>query len=608
MHPGCVEETWRVVGRVAACMTDPVSESPAAPRGGRVWWAGVGLVAAGTAASVLALLLPTEPPRPDGLPVWVWVAVAGLLMVGIRVAMLAWRSARLESPRTNPVWWRVARSHAMWWRILLGVGAVVVGTWAVLACIADIRSGLPGPAIPWLAVGCVALLVAAVLLSVSPSPVRRGSVVRQALPAALAVVTVVASAVTVDVVGWRIPVDATTTERVDRAGVPDLPRDVRWTWQSPRTWLTEEFLDPVEVEVVAAGAGLVVASGDRMVALDGSTGAERWHYRRAGASIVDLTASPSGRTVLADFAAGGAGFSSSELFAFDADTGELRWNREVDGVATEHVLAEGTDDGGLVAVDLISGEEVWTWTPPSNCESSLPAAERSTVTVLVPLTCRDRAGHRLPTVIGVEDRTGTEEWRYTGPPETEEDALVGELTTTPDGHAAWYRALASTEPVLLEPNTGAVLYPSSDGTDIVGSDGRYSVVLRRFDPVDPKGDRLVLRDLITGAEHPLPSTCPVLGPEDSDEAVLQTVVTQGSDREPGSVLMLCFDGREEFTTRADVDVYSADGTRRTTIEVDDDVSAVRESSYFPDLNAAPGAVVLVAHGSETKPTVIVGLG
>jgi hypothetical protein len=46
---------------------------------------------------------------------------------------------------------------------------------------------------------------------------------------------------------------------------------------------------------------VIVASGDRIIAIDGSTGGERWHYRRAGARIVTLTASPDGEIVLAEF-------------------------------------------------------------------------------------------------------------------------------------------------------------------------------------------------------------------------------------------------------------------------------------------------------------------
>lgn len=361
--------------------TDSASERPP---GGGLWLVGAGLLAAGMAAVVVSLFLPTEPARADGLPVWVWVAVVALLVAGAGVVVLPrWR---LESSWADPVRWRVA----------LGIGVVVVGTWAVLACIADIRSGLPGSAVPWLAVGCVAVLVAAVLLSVSPLVrVRRGSVVRQALPAVLAVIIVVASAVAVDVVGRRLPVDASTAERPDRAGIPDLLRRVRWTSTWPISRLPDGTPDPVEpVEVVAAGAGVVVASGDRVVALDGATGAERWHYRRAGARIYGLRASPDGGTVVAEFAAGGEELSRAELFVFDADTGELRWTRPSGAfVVLDHVLVEHPpDEPVLVGVDLRSGKEMWTWTPPPNCELNGPVAP-SEFALLVPVICRDPAAH-----------------------------------------------------------------------------------------------------------------------------------------------------------------------------------------------------------------------
>jgi outer membrane protein assembly factor BamB len=578
-------------------MTEETATAAERPRGGGVWLVSAGLLAGGMAALAVALFLPTAPARADGLPVWVRVAVAALLAAGVGVVVLPRWRARPESPWTDSRRWRVA----------LGLGAAAVGTWAVVAFVADIRSGLPGQAIPVLAVGCVALLAATVLLAVpAPVPARRRSVARQALPAAVALVTVAAAAVALDVAGWRIPVEATTAERVDPAGVPDPPGAVSWTSTWPIELLNERLPDPVEV--VAAGAGVVVASGDRVVALDGSTGAERWHYRRAGTRIFGLTASPDGRTVVADIDAGGEERSSGELFAFDANTGEVRWSRpsEWGAAATDHVLVVARLDSSLVGVDLGSGEELWDWAPPAGCEDN-GAGHRSPDAVLVPVVCRDRAGAESATLIGIDDRTGTERWRYTAPGVTGSYALSdAELTTAPDGRAAMYRPRdPDTDPVLLDAATGAVLYRANYHAEIVGPD-EDSLVLRREVPgADAK---LVLRDLSTGAEHPLASTCPVLrqpvqpGSTDEGSMLVRSVLTSGS------VLVLCFDGREGATPRATVDVYSrSDGTRKATVTATDDVGAIHAESSATGLIAAPGAAVVVVQHFDAEQAMVVGL-
>jgi hypothetical protein len=526
---------------------------------------GVGLLAAGLAALVIALVRPTEPAR-AGLPAWVWVTVVAVLVAGVGVMV----------PRSRP--------DPVWWRLGLGVGAVVLGTWAVFAGVADVRSGLPGSAIPWLAVGCVALLVAAVLLGVSsPAPLRRRSVVRQALPAILAVVIVVASAVAVDMVGWRLPVDATTTTEDNDTVVPDLTNRVRWT----STW-------PELDGVVAAGAGVVVASGDRVVALDGASGDERWHYRRAGARVVGLTATD--YAVVAEIAAGGEN-SSSALFVFDAYTGELHWTRPPgDIVVVSGALVERMPDGRtLVGFADLNGKERWTWTPPPGCELN-GSLQPARLAVLVPVICRDPAGRRYYAVIGVDGAYGGQRWRYDGPPATVADPPDAELTMSPDQKAARYRPRdPGAEPVLLYTFIdGVLLYRVPDGTEIVAFDEVHAVLRRN---VRGTG-QLLLRSLVTKTERPLGSTCPALERSDGASRV-SSVVTPRTEEFAGNVLVLCFDDREG-APRADVDVYSSDGARHTTVEV-------ATSAIPPELLVAPDAVVVVQY-RDSGPDVLLGLG
>jgi hypothetical protein len=333
-----------------------------------------------------------------------------------------------------------------------------------------------------------------------------------------------------------------------------------------------------------------------VVALDGASGTERWHYRRAGARIVGLTAT--NHAVVAEIAAGGEN-SSSALFVFDAYTGELRWTRPpgdivvVSGALVERMPGEST----LVGSADLNGKELWTWAPPPDCELN-GSLQPARLAVLVPVICRDPAGHRSYAVIGVDGASGGQRWRYDGPPVTVADPPDAELTMSPEQTAARYRPRdPGAEPVLLYTFVdGVVSYRAPDGTEIVAFD-EVRAVLRRY----VRGtDQLLLRSLVTEWERPLGSTCPAL--ERSDGALrVASVVTPQTEEFAGNALVLCSDDRGG-APRADVDVYSSDGTRVTTVEVADEVSAVP-----PELLVAPGAVVLVKH-RDSGPDVLVGLG
>ena len=141
-------------------------EPPVVRRGGTARAVAVGLLAGGVAALVVAQFLSTAPARVDGLPVWVRTAAGLTAAAGVGALVVPTWRARWESPWTDGRRWTIA----------FGLGGVLVGMWAVTACAADIGSGLPGPATPLLAVGCVAAIVAAVLLVLTaPGTAQRGS-------------------------------------------------------------------------------------------------------------------------------------------------------------------------------------------------------------------------------------------------------------------------------------------------------------------------------------------------------------------------------------------------------------------------------------------------
>jgi hypothetical protein len=164
----------------------------------------------------------------------------------------------------------------------------------------------------------------------------------------------------------------------------------------------------------------------------------------------------------------------------------------------------------------------------------------------------------------------------------------------------------SVEPVVLRATLGDVVFRAPDNEDIVGFD-RHHVLLRRS---GPDTHQLIFRHMLTTPGHPLASACPVPERSDSSDAgavQVESVVIPGFDR-AGKVLMLCFDGREGATPRADIDVYSPDGARLTTVDVAGDVGAIRDGSVVTGLLAVDGAVVLVVQHEGPGPAVLVGLG
>jgi len=121
-----------------------------------------------------------------------------------------------------------------------------------------------------------------------------------------------------------------------------------------RTGSTQWHFDDWTVTSVVVAGERAFVGGEQVAALD-RAGATLWTYDRGG--------------LLSDFvtATGLVGTSQYELFVLERADGEERWRIEVDtefaspGGVADGRLAYGTREGGVVAVDVATGEAAWSW-------------------------------------------------------------------------------------------------------------------------------------------------------------------------------------------------------------------------------------------------------
>ncbi|MGH8882181.1 MAG: PQQ-binding-like beta-propeller repeat protein, partial [Stackebrandtia sp.] len=179
---------------------------------------------------------------------------------------------------------------------------------------------------------------------------------------------VVAAGTVVAVAGEQSRVDATTSAAVQAPATAADPARVLWRWSAgaPARPSSRALIR----DSVAAGAGVVVATGDGIVALDGRTGQERWHYRLTDTRYYpDLVAVDGGRGVVVSF--------DGRLHAFDAYTGELRWRDDEATARTPphwDTLIAATDStvvrrrygpAQFAGTDVRTGEVRWQYTLPT---------------------------------------------------------------------------------------------------------------------------------------------------------------------------------------------------------------------------------------------------
>jgi len=327
-----------------------------------------------------------------------------------------------DAPRADPTW------------LVLGVAVVLVAAWVVLAgkrvagvvaavagvlgagllLAGDLASGVSGG-------GASALLLGAVLVLVAGAVRRRPSGARWAAVAGVVVLVVAGAGVlVVPRVARSVVVDAAGARPLPAGDVADRPTGAPWRWTA----------DGPVVAAVAAGPGVVVGTRTGAVALVARGGEQGWRYRRAGAEVTALRATPDGSLVVAVF--GGSGpFERDETLwvVLDPVTGAVvrQWAGPAADATyprptgTAAVTWERTDlplgqvEYTAAAVELRTGRRLWTWRAPDGCRSPHPVIEAAADTVLVPLTCGQEHG-----LAGLDDRDGHERWRSltrTGQPE-----------------------------------------------------------------------------------------------------------------------------------------------------------------------------------------------
>ncbi|MGH3757385.1 PQQ-binding-like beta-propeller repeat protein [Actinophytocola sp.] len=231
---------------------------------------------------------------------------------------------------------------------------------------------------------------------------------------------VVAVAVLASLVVVHIgPLDVTTAATVRPAAVPTDPHRQAWAWEAPEGQRVNE--------VVTAGAGVAVRVVDGVIAIDGTTGKERWHYRRTGSRTSGLGVSPDGRFLLVSFYSSVEDVEGVRVISLDAMTGEEAGFDEVTegGVfrgirmeMTNRVLLGGNPDEGLFrGYDLRSGERLWEYRKPQTCRfgdvAGKPMVGRDVV--LFGLVCGPKEPRSenvtvTVTLLALDDRTGAERW------------------------------------------------------------------------------------------------------------------------------------------------------------------------------------------------------
>ncbi|GIL29294.1 outer membrane protein assembly factor BamB family protein [Actinocatenispora comari] len=226
--------------------------------------------------------------------------------------------------------------------------------------------------------------------------------------------------------GPDLAIDETTASAIDVPAQVSRPDEVAWS--VPAT--VESGTAPL-----AAGAGLIYGTSssskglpDQVVAIDGRTGKQRWHYARRGArsSLVRLAASPDGKRLAAWFERD----SQQLLVVFDAMTGTVKWHRSLgspgDGYrsvdrmwATDNTLITHADRiaHGMFRIDgydINSGKHLWHWRPgPDAHQFALLGSDEAAAanSMLLPVQRNDSDSLSVE-LVDLNDRTGTPRWRH----------------------------------------------------------------------------------------------------------------------------------------------------------------------------------------------------
>ncbi|GAA2839299.1 PQQ-binding-like beta-propeller repeat protein [Nonomuraea rubra] len=415
------------------------------------WWGG-GLALCGTALTAWAYFLyrsVASRPDPPELIVGSLIAAAllfALLIVAqVQAACRTVKFVRSEASEASLAWEALnaanrAVRHWAWMCAAALAIPVLEGGWQAFEAI---DSGFPVFGDFAFAVSSAITLIGLALHGSGDSV--PGSATRKIVGAGAGLVTAAAvMAATFAVAATPLWADATTATAPGRpaAAVPETVGKIAWRWKSPNSVR--------EPDVVTASGGIVVQVRDGVVALDSTTGRERWRHRRPGAVAYEVRASPDGRTVTVAFWPGeGATDQADRLAVLDAATGEVRavhadaWggvgytsDNVADGVRRwQSLFALGRDtavtwseDGSAVTGwDVETSQTRWRHTLPENCTmaartdtEAAPVMLRDVVAVAAfcGQDLDDALRHRRDPIelqvvmLGLDPLTGSEVWRH----------------------------------------------------------------------------------------------------------------------------------------------------------------------------------------------------
>jgi outer membrane protein assembly factor BamB len=327
-----------------------------------------------------------------------------------------------------------------------GVGAALAAALAVAAASGEAtRDGL-APGGPLAAVGATLAaggwLVAALTVD---------------LPARFSWTPVAAATVLTVLAGWLGPVgaarlagagtDARTVGAVTAGAGP--PAGTGDAWQAT----------PAGPVVGVAGGVALVRERAGVRTLDVRTGRAAWHHLRSGWSLAGVGPAAGGGVVVGVWLRDrGRGDRDALAVAFDAATGDRRWQREVE-VSTVDLQVTGSADvvllvprgrpAPVVALDVGTGKRRWTWRP-ANAECAVVSAATTATperddSVAVAFTCP--AGRR---VSGLSTVDGAVRWTWS-PSSPDAGAELPPRGTAPGG------SLPGGYAPLLAPTAGGVL-------------------------------------------------------------------------------------------------------------------------------------------------------
>lgn len=281
---------------------------------------------------------------------------------------------------------------------------------------------------------------------------------------------------------------------------------------------------PLASGLVAASSGDVSGLATRLV-VRSATGAERWHYARPGAFLVEAVAASGGRVLVAVYQVRDTdtGYNDTTALGFNARTGAIRWQRwfgEIDQVAgswTNSNLLRAlyvtpaaimvNEPNGMLGISTTTGRTEWSARLPG-CDLAGGAirgawgAGRVTVLDISNQDPTANCPHRVLLAFGPTGTRWTNDDRALGRPPLVFDTISNvDAVTTRNVIVEWvFDSKSKNYPVLrklavLDTATGRVRF----SFDQPATNPMFMAANDRFLLTKRSGGGLVVRDALTGA-------------------------------------------------------------------------------------------------------------